>query len=243
MIVLLDIGNTRVKAGLLGPGGLRPAGQAAWRASGLATTLDALDLPAAGRAVAAVVAGAGVADTLEAWCRDRGMTLARVRATAAAGGVRCAYPEPGRLGADRWAALVGARTLTGEACLVVDAGSAVTVDALAADGRHLGGFIVPGLALMARSLHQDTGDLAAFSAASATGEPEDFPTDTRPAIEEGAVLAVVGLVREAAARMPGTGAPKILLTGGDAARLVTHLEGAREVPDLVLQGLAGLAGA
>jgi type III pantothenate kinase len=239
-MLLLDIGNSRIKAAVADPGGLRLLGSAAYRAPGLAAALDGLGLPAVERGLAAVVAGPGIAQALDAWAGERGMSLRRIRPEAESAGVRCGYTEPARLGADRWAALVGARQRTRGPCLVVDAGSAVTVDAMAADGRHLGGFIIPGLALMATALRRETGDLEAFSAASARGTSEGFPTDTRPAIEEGALLAVVGLVREAAARMPGPGSPAILVTGGDGGLIVGRIEGAREAPALVLEGLARL---
>lgn len=241
MTLLLDVGNTRVKAALLSGGELRGWGSAAWRDGGLAEGLDGLDLPPADRAVACVVAGPGVRAALEEWAAGRGLALEVIRPGAEAAGVRCGYPEPARLGSDRWAALVGARALTSHRCLVVDAGSALTVDAMAADGRHLGGFIIPGLALMAGALRRETGDLDAFSAASREALRDGFAVDTRPAIEEGARLAAAGLVREAVARLPGEGPAEILLTGGDAAGLAALIPGARQVPDLVLRGLARLA--
>jgi type III pantothenate kinase len=238
--LLLDVGNTRVKAAVLEDGALRHLGSAPYRARGVADAVDGLAPQELDRAVVVVVAGPGVFSDLLAWAEGRGIRTERVSASREAAGVRCAYPQPERLGADRWAALVGARARTGEACLVVDAGSAITVDALAADGRHLGGFIIPGLALMAASLHQGTGDLAAFSAASAPESGSGFPTDTRPAIEQGALLAAAGLVRQAAERMPSP--PEILLTGGDAEALAGLIGGASVVPALVLEGLARLAG-
>jgi type III pantothenate kinase len=241
LTLLLDIGNSRIKAAVAHPGGVRFLGSAAYRVPGLAAALDGLGLPAVETGLAAVVAGPGTAQALDAWAEKRGIALERLRPGTESAGVRCGYPEPARLGADRWAALVGARQRTREPCLVVDAGSAVTVDAMAADGRHLGGFIIPGLGLMAAALRRETGDLEAFSAASGAGAPEGFPTDTRPAIEEGALLAVVGLVREAAARMPGPGLPSILVTGGDGGLIAGRIKGAREVPALVLEGLARLA--
>jgi len=237
--LLLDVGNTRVKAAVQQGGVLVRLGSAPYRGAGLAAAVDGLAPAEVARVVAVVVAGPGAARELQAWADARGLTIERITPSREAGGVRCAYARPERLGADRWAALAGARALTDEACLVVDAGSAVTVDALAADGRHLGGFIIPGLALMAASLHQGTGDLAAFSAASAPGAGAGFPTDTRPAIEEGALLAAVGLIRDAAARMSEP--PRILLTGGDAEILAGRIEGATVVPGLVLEGLARLA--
>ncbi len=242
MILVLDVGNSRVKAGVADGGSLRPLGTRAYREAGLAAALDGLDLPPCRRAVAAVVAGAAAAEALERWAAARGIGLERIWPSAEGGGVRCAYPEPRRLGADRWAALVGARARTDSACLVVDAGSAITVDAMAGGGRHLGGYILPGIELMVGSLWAGTGDLARFSAASAAAAAGTaFPVDTRPAIEEAALLAAAGLVAEAARRMPGGAPSKRFLTGGAAEALAPLLEPVERVPDLVLEGLAQLA--
>ncbi|MEJ2515874.1 MAG: type III pantothenate kinase [Gammaproteobacteria bacterium] len=242
MILLLDVGNSRVKAGLRVDGGVRFLGASAYRETGLGAALDGLDLPRADRGIAAVVGGAEVAAALEAWAEGRRLPLERIWPCAEAAGVRCAYPEPRRLGADRWAALVGARARTAGPCLVVDAGSAITVDAMAAGGRHLGGYILPGIALMVGSLWSGTGDLAGFSAASEAAAAGDaFPVDTRPAIEEAALLAAAGLVAEAGRRVPGEIPPKVFLTGGGAQGLARLLESAEEVPHLVLEGLAQLA--
>ena len=172
-----------------------------------------------------------------------GGALSFLRPAAQACGVRCAYAEPARLGADRWAALLGARGLTGGPCLVVDAGSALTIDAMAAPGRHLGGWILPGLAMMVGALEARTGDLAHFRRASAMRVSDGFPTDTRSAMEEGARLAALGAIAAAQAQLAQhAGAPpRLLLAGGDAPALHSALENAELVPDLVLRGLARAA--
>lgn len=243
MTLLLDVGNARVKAGLARAGGVLDLGHAAYREAGLGVALDGLGLPAAGRIVAALVAGPAAAGALERWAEARGASLVRVRPRAEAAGVRCGYPEPARLGADRWAALAGARGLTEGPCIVVDAGSAITVDAMAPGGLHLGGYILPGLSMMTGSLLAGTGDLAAFSGASSDRREGDFPTDTRPAIEEAARLAAAGLVRSAQeALAQRAGVPvRVFVTGGDGPVLAPLIEAAETRPMLVLEGLARLA--
>ena len=76
-------------------------------------------------------------------------------------GVRSSYAEPAQLGADRWAALIGARRRYAGPCAVVNAGTTMTVDALSAEGIFLGGFIVPGLELMREALARNTAQLKA----------------------------------------------------------------------------------
>ena len=74
-------------------------------------------------------------------------------------GVHNRYADPSQLGTDRWAALIGARSICAGACVVVGAGTAVTVDALTATGDFVGGLIIPGLSLMADALARDTARL------------------------------------------------------------------------------------
>ena len=115
-----------------------------------------------------------------------------VVATAQAGGVRNGYDHPVRLGVDRWVALIGARQRVlarGEAtpALVIMVGTAVTVDALDADGKFLGGLILPGFGLMLRALEMGTAGLKA-----PTGEAVDFPTNTSDALMSGGTDAIAG---------------------------------------------------
>jgi type III pantothenate kinase len=246
MTLLLDLGNTRLKAGLQAPEGrIAILGEARHADMGIAAALaEALPdgaLPrGTARALCANVAGEAAGHSLAGALRARGITLSFLRPRPEALGVRCAYAEPARLGADRWAALLGARGLTDGACLVVDAGSALTIDAMAPGGEHLGGWIIPGLTMMVAALEARTGDLAALRRAS-LGARTAFPSDTGPAMEEGARLAAAGSVRSAAARLAAHcgGPPRLLLTGGDALSILDALGQAGEhVPDLVLRGLA-----
>jgi type III pantothenate kinase len=248
MTLLLDLGNTRLKVATSDAGdGLRVLGEASHREHGMAGALVralAGTRPGAGVAWCANVAGAAAGEALAAALAQSGVgTVSFLRATPAACGVQCAYAEPARLGADRWAALLGARGLEAGPCLVVDAGSALTIDAMAAEGRHLGGWILPGLAMMVGALEARTGDLACFRQASARTVAGAFPTDTGPAMEDGARMAALGAVSAARQQLAAhAGAPpRLFLTGGDAPALRPGLEDAELVPELVLLGLARAA--
>jgi type III pantothenate kinase len=249
MKLLVDLGNSRLKAALPVPGGgLRLLGEARHREVGveaaLAVALGGRIPQGVAGALCANVAGEAAGRALRAALLAHGCSrLDFLRAGREAGGVRCAYPDPSRLGADRWAALLGARGLTDGACLVVDAGSALTIDAMAPGGVHLGGWIIPGLHMMLEALESRTGDLRALRQASLGVAPGEFPTDSGPAMEAGANMAAAGAVRLARERLEANcgRASRLILTGGDAAILLPALTGGEHVPELVLQGLARAA--
>jgi type III pantothenate kinase len=126
----------------------------------------------------------------------------------------------------------------------VDAGSALTADALGSGGAHLGGWILPGLAMMLDALEARTGDLRALRQASQQASPDEFPADSGPAMEAGVRLAAAGAIRLARERLEARcgGSARLLLTGGDALEMLALVEDAEHVPDLVLRGLARAAG-
>jgi type III pantothenate kinase len=157
-------------------------------------------------------------------------------------GVVNGYKDISQMGVDRWLALLAAWDATGEACLVVDAGSAVTVDLLSGNGQHHGGYIVPRLRLMNEALSGKTDRVG--------GESKDYPDllhvgkETRECVLMGLPLMVVGLVRQACAQMRdmGVDTPALLVTGGDGEYIagLLRVDGLGEVsymPELVLDGL------
>lgn len=177
------------------------------------------------------------------------------RSAAAAGGVRNAYPEPWRLGVDRWVALIGARQRhPGRALCLVAIGSALTIDLLGADGHHRGGCILPGPRMMIESLLLHTAGIrrrAALSARGAlsralAGAPPAplFAVATRAALLAGARYACAALIERAAqsARRELGVRPRLILAGGaaDTVAPLLRLPHARQ-DDLVLRGLAVLA--
>ncbi|MBA3565180.1 MAG: type III pantothenate kinase, partial [Gammaproteobacteria bacterium] len=160
-------------------------------------------------------------------------------------GVRNAYAEPAKLGADRWAAMIGAFTELGGPVSVVDAGTALTVDVVAGDGQHLGGLIAPGLELMCEFLRDRTSDIAALETAHAVGEPGMLADNTADALRNGALNALAGLVERAIAQAEALLDREmrvVVVTGGDADRILAAIRRpATYNPALVLQGLAEFA--
>jgi type III pantothenate kinase len=237
-ILAVDAGNSRVKWGLHEAG--------AWVTQGWTATADARTLPEAWERlprpellVATNVAGPAVEDVLAAAARALGAPLRRVRARARQCGVRSGYEEPERLGADRWAALIGAWRLYGGPSLVVNAGTAMTADALSREGVFLGGIIVAGADLMREALARSTAGLGVEG-----GRFGYFPASTPDAIASGAVNALAGAVERMARflRETGEGEPLIVLSGGAAGALEPALNGRVALVDnLVLEGIVHIA--
>jgi type III pantothenate kinase len=245
MILILDVGNSRIRAGVLAGGKMEPLGAIEHRGVGLGPALaEARRFPAdIDRVVAGCVAGPDLRRTLARAIHDRfGIEAEFVEATRSACGVSNSYPEPARLGADRWADLIGAHARGYEAACIVDAGSALTVDGLIS-GQHVGGLIIPGLGLMGAALFQETGNLRSLSERPLSGGTALFATDTHEAIIRGTLLAAVSLIqrcRTELAHQVGR-SPDLLVTGGDAERLIPLLENSVHLPWLTLEGLAELA--
>jgi type III pantothenate kinase len=245
-LLLIDIGNSRIKwARVVGGRRQRQRGEAL-RGDGATTFRSLLAAAKPGTQVLAVnVAGPGVERTLRAATRGADLPAPRfLRSAAATAGVLNGYEEAWRLGADRWAALIGARHgHEGRAACVVDIGTAMTLDLLDAAGRHRGGYIVPGPTLALATLLRDTRGILPRSRGNAGRQRAGagWPRSTTQAIEEGsreACAAMILRTHASARRLLGGGTPRLVVTGGGAADLLPLLPRATiHVPDLVLQGV------
>ncbi len=250
----IDIGNTRLKWALYAD----PAAPDAEPLSQGAVFLETIDdlaekdwsaLPVPTRMLGCYVVGEAVRrraeEQMELW--ELGPRWV-VPGTAQAGIVN-GYDHPHRLGADRWVALVGARARVCAAAraaghapspaLVVMVGTAVTIDALDADGRFLGGLILPGFGLMLKALEMGTAGLKV-----PTGETTDFPTNTSDALMSGGVFAIAGAIDRQMRRLKarsGGAQPSLYITGGAAVKLAPTIEHPFEVVDtLIFEGLLHL---
>ncbi|WP_018077865.1 type III pantothenate kinase [Thiobacillus denitrificans] len=153
--------------------------------------------------------------------------------------VKNTYMDPRQLGVDRWMGLIAARQRTRSPVLVVSVGTAMTVDALAADGIFLGGLIVPGVSLMQQALQQGTARVAASAGACCA-----FPRNTADAVQSGIVAALCGAIQHQYAHLADVAGapPHCLLTGGDAEKVLPHLKiSVEHVPMLVLEGIDRVA--
>jgi type III pantothenate kinase len=249
-ILLVDIGNTRAKWAVLRGTRLsaprarvHEAGRADFKALVRAAPRDVE------RVVAVSVMGRKFERDLAAAVRARfGVRTEFIRSSRRAAGVRNGYRDVWRLGADRWAGVIAAHALAApRPALVVSIGTALTVDVVTGDGRHLGGAIAPGPDTMVSSLLSGTQGIrrrARGARAAGSRSRRLFAADTASALDAGAAFAAAALIDRARleARAALGAQPVLLLSGGAARALRPYIKSPfRLVPDLVLRGLAVLA--
>lgn len=229
-MLTLDCGNTRLKWGVFEGGRLAESG--ALGLVELGSLAQRLPRPLPHRVVVSNVAGARAAVEIRAAVEGRGRLVQWVKSQRMQCRVTSLYAD-GQLGADRWAALIGARHLQAGPCLVVMAGTATTVDVLDGDGIFQGGLILPGLQLMRDSLTRNTAQLREIE-----GTFAPLPRSTADAIASGCISAQLGAI-ERMHRLLGVAEAPCLLSGGAAPSLAEHLRlPTRLEPHLVLHGLA-----
>lgn len=239
MILEFDIGNTALKWRLLDR-----AGTVADRGSLSSVAL----LPELGSRVAQAsrvrVASVAANDTnaaLAHWVRSSlGVATELARTQAAFAGLVNSYAEPERLGVDRWLAMLAAYVPCQSAVLVIDAGTALTVDFINAAGQHLGGYILPGQRLSQSVLLSDTSRVRFAEEVVGCLEPG---CSTAEAVRNGALMAQVGVAEFAIkqARQLLGAAHSVVLTGGDGEKILDHLDveplRCEFAADLVFDGL------
>jgi type III pantothenate kinase len=243
--LLFDIGNTSLKWGVLDDDHLVRTGKLsheAIRESGFSSLARKLPRQV-DHVLVSNVAGQDFATRLSAFVGIHcGVDARFARSVRQAHGVTSGYRKPRRLGVDRWVAMIGARAQTSGALCVVDAGSAITIDAIDQEGQHLGGQIIPGLHLMARALQANTSGIRELRSRLTDPGPamSHFADTTGRAIQAGALNAICGAVERAVRTLRSEGfRPKIILTGGSAAPILGQLDGKVIYrPHLVLEGLA-----
>lgn len=248
--LVIDIGNTRLKWGLYDQAcpGARLLAHGAVILEDidqlLATDWKGLERPEG--MLGCVVAGDAIKRRVEEQLESWGLVPRWLVSQERAAGVINGYDHPHRLGADRWAALVGARQRAlaapvPAAALVIMVGTAVTIDTLDASGHFLGGAIMPGFGLMLRALETGTAGLKV-----PMGVATDFPTNTSDALTSGGTDAIAGAIERAYRRLARrAGAePLLLMSGGAAPKLASLADELplRIVDHLIFEGLLALAG-
>ena len=167
-----------------------------------------------------------------------------VVASAQESGLVNGYDHPARLGADRWVAMIGARhRMLAEGAarpiVVVMVGTAVTVEAVDAQGRFLGGFILPGHGIMLRALESGTAGLHV-----PTGDVREFPTNTSDALTSGGTFAIAGAIERMVShvRRHCGAEPACYMTGGAGWKMAPHMSvGFELVESLIFDGLLEIA--
>ncbi|MEL7024139.1 MAG: type III pantothenate kinase [Pseudomonadota bacterium] len=238
--LLLDIGNSRCKWGLWRDGAITDSG--ALSHEELATEASWQFAKDADRVIACNVAGAGVAERVRTALESTGLSdIEFVKTTAEHVGVHCAYDDPTRLGVDRWVAAIAVSRCDPQPAMVVDAGTAMTVDSVVDGTQHLGGYIVPGFRLMQKTLMSGTADIVVDDPQAPSTA---FGDTTSDAVRNGALAALEGTVVRALRELETVTGVAVDLShcwfsGGDGEMLAAALGAPEQFdPHLVLKGLA-----
>jgi type III pantothenate kinase len=242
VILCIDIGNTATKvAAVSGDRVLAARAVATGDAGALGAAVAEVEAAGTGAAVTAMgiasVVPAAEADAVAVVRGGRSIPLVRVGHTTPLP-IRVEVESPETVGADRLCAAAGAVEAGRGDAVVVDVGSAVTIDRVR-DHAFVGGAIMPGPRMMLDSLGHATGRLPALDLDDLDTLFPDTPHPTRNAIALGVGVALAGGIREAVRRLGGEAAPPVYLTGGLAPRVDPGLppDWIRD-PDLTLRGLS-----
>lgn len=238
MILELDCGNTRVKWRVRNESAVVMRGAFLTLDGFNAATSDELARSNITRVLVGSVLSDDYARKLASWSIGYlGVNPEFAVSEPHCNGVVNGYQQPEKLGVDRWLAILAATAKTSSACVLVDCGSAITVDLVTSQGEHLGGYIAPGLRLMRDALSMKTTAIKL----SQIGYPEnDYPgRNTVAAVKSAELAMIAGLVDHAKSvlRNYETEDASLLVTGGDGEWLVSLLKDGVYQEDLVLDGL------
>ena len=248
-LLAIDIGNTRLKWALYD--GPRPGAAVLAHGAEFLENIDKLAegpwaaLAAPRRMLGCVVAAEAARRRVEEQMEELWDVHPQwVVSSAAEAGLSNGYDHPARLGTDRWVAMIGAwhRVLAqgaGRPLVLAMVGTAVTVEAVDAQGRFLGGFILPGHGIMLRALESGTAGLHV-----PTGDVREFPTNTSDALTSGGTYAIAGAIERMVqhVRQHCGVEPARIMTGGAGWKMVPALCSPFElVESLIFDGLLEIA--
>jgi type III pantothenate kinase len=223
--LLVDIGNTRTKAVLSDKGQLTP----------IEYTPAIFEHYDVSQVTFAAVGHQSRVDELTTKARQTGAAVVEVVTQAQAFGVKCAYDNFQTLGIDRWLGVLGAaREYPGQNVIVVDAGTAITVDFISAEQIHLGGWIVPGLDLMTQSVTSQTQKVFDDNNTEFTYA---LGTNTPAALKSGCLAAQLGLIHQGIAHFNREAV--LIVAGGTGPLLIEHITHLKPIHDplIVFKGL------
>lgn len=239
MRLLVDIGNTQIKYVYQYPG-----------TKSILTEVVYLDYPSFQQAlttakfvsveevIVANVNGNEILAAIESWALQYNVAFLQVHSQKQAFGVYSSYQQPTRLGVDRWLTMIAAHQIYPKKnVLIVDAGTATTIDLLAANGEHLGGWIMPGVQTMFDSLLNNTQKVIAdpINTASVT-----FGVNSSECLNHGVWAMTIGSVKEAIVQANKLCTlNNVILTGGNGKQLANLMpEGCELAPELLFHGLS-----
>lgn len=243
-ILLVDVGNSRIKWSIFDRDQIGDQKSFAWKKKSIEKILDTNwdDFDQINAVYVSNVAGNKVEKIISNWCeKNWNITSTFAKVSEHDSGVTNSYSKPKKLGVDRWLAMIAAWNLVKEKVCVIDCGSAVTIDVINSQGQHQGGMISPGLALSARALNDHTHALS-------IDQKDDFPmlaNNTSDAINSGCYHQFIGGIEYTIKKNQQQFGMdmKYIITGGDAELVCASLKelepkiNLRQESDLILQGL------
>ena len=254
-VLSFDIGNSRIKWGWWLSSELLEKGASETSSAALKRLFEQVfgEMDEPDQVLAVCVAGEGISALLNQLVSDYwSQTVNFFNVTAFYNGRRHrlihAYAQPQQHGADRWAGLIAASDLYGAPLCVIGAGTAITLDLLAADGRHLGGRILPSMKTMWHALHNNAANIAEAGKqaniemnGATIASPPLFASNTQDAINSGIFyLLEAGLLAACEQAVDQLGADtKIIITGGFSSLIMANEKMPEMIvePDLVLRGV------
>ena len=242
MILEMDVGNSRIKWRLLESLG------SGVMSKGIALNLEELKVRFVNQRVITKVRIASVSDTefitqLSSWLQQRWDIVPEIaQVVRNCQGLKVAYQDLTKLGVDRWLVMLAAYKDSESACMVVDCGTALTIDMVDNTGQHLGGFIVPGVRLSIKALTASTGIKLSQA------DPEfglSLGNSTDEAVYNGALTMLVAFIEKIVTKesetRSGDGKYRVYFTGGDADLICQFLAlttiDIKVIPGLVFDGL------
>ena len=247
MILLVDAGNSRIKWANLSNGYMSEQSAKKHKGNPLAVCQQQFQRKNIEKILLVHVLGIEFEKEVRQIASSLSIELLIVHSELQAYDIKTNYVQPEKLGADRFVALVAARYLHNrQACIVVDCGTAVTVDAMDAGGNHLGGVILAGLKLCEDSLIGKAKNLLKIKQELDQAKSNIFATTTAQGVKTGCQISVVAAIEKACNMMEESiniSEPvQKIICGGDARKIHAMLYGEVALhDDLVLQGLCVIA--
>ena len=244
-ILLMDIGNTRIKWGVLenrALSGIESLSVTHSRDFDLNSLFLSVSSDVKSIVASCVLSKETQVKLAESFSDHFKLAIEFIEPKNRFSGLTNGYNNPSKLGADRWAAMIGAHIEFGGNILVVDMGTAITIDYIDSEGMHKGGQILPGLKSFFNCLDQSTAGINSKINISeiTTENVKKWGKNTDDAIIAGVMAAISGALNDAvlACKIEDS-APSVILTGGDAIYFKDAFDYSSHYrPNIVLDGLA-----
>jgi type III pantothenate kinase len=219
MRLLIDVGNTQIKYVFQASGVSAPLSDIVYlNYHAFQAQLSQGKFSQVSEVILANVHGNQVHDAIEKWVADYNIAFIQVHSSANAFGISSSYQQPESLGVDRWLAMIGAKQLYPQQnLLIIDAGTATTIDLLAANGQHFGGWIMPGVQTLFNSLLTRTTKIIATPKVTAS---LSFGQDSSNCLNHGSWVMTIGAIKEAIIQANSLlTLDKVLITGGNSEQI------------------------